>query len=123
VTIRFETLTPTQLDEALASAKPPTLVDVRTLDAYVAGHVPGSTHVPVYELGARRAELPTSTAQRVVVIGDHRKRAQAGATFLALIGFGDVSVLEGGIAAYEGEIEAGPPPPPPSHGPVLRIVD
>jgi len=122
VTNRFAELTPDELDEALASSRRPTLVDVRSPAAYEAGHIPGSRNVPVHELGARRAELPTSPAQRIVVVGDHHKRAHAAATFLSLIGFGDVSVLAGGIAGYQGEIEEGPRPPPKPHGPDLRIV-
>jgi len=35
------------------------LLDVREHDEYGAGHVPGSVHIPMRELGARQAELPT----------------------------------------------------------------
>ncbi len=35
------------------------LLDVRQPDEYGAGHVPGSVHIPMQELGARQAELPT----------------------------------------------------------------
>jgi len=125
VTNRFASLSPDALAEAMVSARSPTLVDVRELARYEAGHIAGSVHVPVYDLGSRRASLPASVAQRLVIIGDHRKRAHAAATFLALIGFGDVYVLEGGIAAWSGPIEIGPAPPPPEGqgpGPVLRIV-
>ena len=122
VTNRFASLTPDQLAEALASTRPPTLVDVRLAPAFEAGRIPLSIHVPVYELGARRSELPGSLSARLVVIGDHQKRAHAAATFLALIGFGDVAVLAGGIATYAGPLESGPVVERKPPGPELRIV-
>lgn len=122
MTDRFASLTPDRLAEALASARPPVLVDVREQAAFEAGHIAGSLNVLVYELGARRAELPAGLSTPLVVVGDHRKRAHAGATFLTLIGFGGVSVLEGGIAAWAGPIETGPPTARSAPGPELRVV-
>ena len=34
------------------------LLDVREIDEWDAGHVPGSTHIPLGQLGARTGELP-----------------------------------------------------------------
>jgi rhodanese-related sulfurtransferase len=34
------------------------LLDVREEDEWTAGHVPGATHIPLGQLGARTAELP-----------------------------------------------------------------
>jgi rhodanese-related sulfurtransferase len=34
------------------------LLDVREEDEWAAGHVPGATHIPLGQLGARTAELP-----------------------------------------------------------------
>jgi len=121
MTDRFTFLSPEALEEALAAPRAPVLVDVRTSDGFAAGHIPGSRNVPVHDLGARRADLPASLAERVIVIGDHYKRTVAAARFLVLIGFGDVSILDGGIAAWEGMLETGMPPPRRS-GPELRVV-
>jgi rhodanese-related sulfurtransferase len=124
VTIRFNLLDPSDLPAALAAARAPILVDVRERAAFEAGHIPGSRNVWVYDLGAERAALPANLAERLIVISDHRKRAQAAANFLTLIGFGDVAVLEGGIATYAGPIETGPAPESaPRRGPQLRVVD
>ena len=122
MTDRFSSTTATRLAEALASERPPVLVDVREAAAFEAGHLSGSVHVPVYDLGARRAELPAGLSTPLVVIGDHRKRAHAAATFLVLIGFGHVAVLEGGIATWEGPLATGPPRPHKPPGPELRVV-
>lgn len=122
MTDRFNSLTSDRLAEALASERPPVLVDVREAAAFEAGHVPGSLNILVYELGARRAELPPGFSAPLVVVGDHRKRAHAAATFLVLIGFGSVSVLEGGIATWAGDLDTGPPKARKAPGPELRVV-
>jgi rhodanese-related sulfurtransferase len=48
------------LPEVLAAAVPDEawLLDVREEDEWAAGHVPGATHIPLGQLGARTAELP-----------------------------------------------------------------
>ena len=33
-----------------------------------------------------------------------------------------LAVLDGGLAAFEGELEQGPPPPPKAAGPELRVI-
>ena len=42
------------------------LLDVREDDEWAAGHVPGATHVPLGQLGARTAEVPRD--QQIYVI-------------------------------------------------------
>ncbi len=122
MTNRFEFLSPASLERALAAAQPPALVDVRSPAAFAAGHLPGAVSAPVHRLGELRALLPAHLASRLVVIGDDRRRTRAAAQFLALIGFGDVVVLDGGIGAYRGRIESGPAPPPTRPGPELRVI-
>jgi rhodanese-related sulfurtransferase len=123
VSDRFSLLAPDALRDALAEPRPPVLVDVRSAHAFELGHIPGSRNIPVYDLGARRPELPANLARRLVVIGDHRKRAHAAARFLELIGFGDVAILEGGIATWGGPLDQGPVAPPPQQsGPELRVL-
>jgi rhodanese-related sulfurtransferase len=48
------------LPEVPAAAVPDEawLLDVREEDEWTAGHVPGATHIPLGQLGARTAELP-----------------------------------------------------------------
>lgn len=40
------------------AATPPLLLDVRTRDEFVAGHIPGAMHIPIDELRGRLSELP-----------------------------------------------------------------
>ncbi len=42
------------------------LLDVREPDEWEAGHVPGARHIPLGQLGARCAEIPTATEVYVI---------------------------------------------------------
>ncbi len=53
-----EYVTPAALRAELSSENPPTLIDVRSPDAYAAGHIPGAINIPGDQLPARVAEIP-----------------------------------------------------------------
>ena len=93
---------------ALAGARRPFVLDVRTPEAFALGRLPGSVNVPVHELGRRRRDLPGSLVERILVIGDDERRTVAGVRFLELAGFGDVALLEGGIGTWDGPLQCGP---------------
>jgi len=120
--MRFAALDADGLASALAGERPPFLLDVRSLEDYVAGHVPGARHCPVHELSKRPRELPTSKVARVIVFADTPRRGEAAANFLWMVGYADVAVALGGLTAWRGPLETGPPPPPRAAGPELRIV-
>jgi rhodanese-related sulfurtransferase len=119
---RFATLTADEFAQAVASDARPFVIDVRRPEEYEAGHVPGSRSIGVHELVARRAELPTSKVTRVLIVGEPGKRSEAAAAWFALMGYVDVALLDGGFAAWTGEVEKGPPPPPKKRGPELRVI-
>ena len=56
------------LPEVAAGAVPDEawLLDVREEDEWAAGHVPGATHIPLGQLGARTGELPPDAAIYVI---------------------------------------------------------
>jgi len=120
--VRFQILDAAGFDAALAGDRRPFVLDVRSPAEYLAGHVPSSHNVPVHEMGRRPRDLPGSKIARIVVIGEPGRRSEAAANWLALMGYADVAVLDGGFAAWKGEIETGEPPPPPPRGPELRVV-
>lgn len=45
-----ELITPAELDAALSGGSPPLLIDVRSEEAYRAGHIPGARHIPSDEI-------------------------------------------------------------------------
>jgi molybdopterin-guanine dinucleotide biosynthesis protein A/rhodanese-related sulfurtransferase len=77
------------------------LVDVRTPEEYVGGHVPGATLIPLDELGARHTELPAD--EDVYVICQVGARSAAAVTALNRAGYRTINVA-GGTTAW---IEAG----------------
>jgi rhodanese-related sulfurtransferase len=73
------------------------LVDVRTPDEWNAGHAPGALHLPLDQLSARHAELPTD--RRIVVIC--RSGGRSARATEALVGAGyDAVNLAGGMQAW-----------------------
>jgi rhodanese-related sulfurtransferase len=75
-----------------------TILDVREDDEWAAGHVAGSTHVPLSELPGRAADIP-ATDPLVVVCRVGGRSAQVTA-WLAAQGR-DVTNLAGGLFAWE----------------------
>ena len=80
------------------------LVDGREQREWDAGHIPGSIHVPLGQLGARSRELIRE--KPVVVLCAAGVRSLTGAEMLIAQGFRDVASFRGGIIAWA---EAGHP--------------
>ena len=89
------------LAQALDAGAP--LVDVRTEDEYVGGHVPGAVLVPLHQLGERHTEVAAD--QEVYVICHVGGRSAAAVAALNRAGYRTVNVA-GGTAAW---VEAGLP--------------
>lgn len=76
-------------------------IDVRQLDAYRAGHLPGSIAVPGGLAIQRADEFVPVRGGSVVFIDDGEARAALAAYWYARMGFGEVCVLEGGLDAWK----------------------
>ena len=76
------------------------VLDVREDDEWQAGHVEGSVHVPLMQLGARYAELPQ--AEQMLVVCRVGSRSAYAAGFLIQQGIDAVN-LDGGLVAWEAE--------------------
>ena len=75
------------------------LIDVRSWEEFRGGHLAGSRWVPGGELlGLTEDHMATRNAE-VVLIDDDGRRAGLVASFLIAMGWPDVAVLEGGLAA------------------------
>jgi rhodanese-related sulfurtransferase len=79
------------------------VLDVREDDEWRAGHVAGSLHIPLMELGTRCVEMPAA-AQTLVVCRVGSRSAYA-AGFLIRQGIDAVN-LEGGLVAWAGAARA-----------------
>lgn len=120
--MRFQVLDADGVAAALAAERRPFLLDVRGAEEFEKGHLPGAHHVPVHELARRARDLPASKVARVIVVGEPGRRGESAAAWLALMGWSDVALLDGGFPAWRGPVETGPPPPPAPRGPELRTL-
>jgi rhodanese-related sulfurtransferase len=82
-----------------ASSGAPILLDVRTPSERAAKAIPGSVSVPLMQLRGRLQELPRDRPILVFCAGGYR--SSIAASLLQREGFGDVSEIAGGIAAWE----------------------
>lgn len=73
------------------------LVDVREDDEWLAGHIEGSQHIPLGELGERVGELPTGRS--IVAVCRSGSRSGAAVRGLRQLGY-DAENLDGGVTAW-----------------------
>lgn len=82
-------------------------VDVREPDEVAAGTLPGTTNIPLGEIGERLGELDGD--RRVVVMCKSGGRSTQAAEILTDAGFSDVVNLAGGMMAWDKANKAGEP--------------
>lgn len=76
------------------------VVDCRKAEEHAAGHITGSRHIPLAELGQRSGELKRKKAKPVLAIGANAREATQAATVLRRAGIETVFTLKGGLAAW-----------------------
>jgi rhodanese-related sulfurtransferase len=74
------------------------LLDVREPDEWAAGHAPGAHHVPMMEIPARMAEVPTDV--EVVVVCRSGGRSGQVTSYLMGNGWDNVRNLDGGMQVW-----------------------
>jgi rhodanese-related sulfurtransferase len=74
------------------------LLDVREGDEWAAGHAPGAHHVPMMEVPARMAEVPTDA--EVVVVCRSGGRSGQVTSWLMGNGWDNVRNLDGGMHSW-----------------------
>jgi rhodanese-related sulfurtransferase len=75
-------------------------LDVRELDEWEVGHIPGALHIPLGELAARQSEIPAAVPLIAVCRSGNRSAHVTEA--LARAGY-DVENLAGGMKAWKTE--------------------
>ena len=79
------------------------VIDVSEPAEYNAGHIPNAVSAPFSGLAQGAAALDKYKARPIIVVGRNNQRAMKAATLLRKRGFESVSLLAGGIAAWEKE--------------------
>jgi rhodanese-related sulfurtransferase len=97
----MSTIDATTLRELIDSGRTPRLLDVRTPAEFETVHVPGSYNVPLDLLREHRAELRNHLDEEVVLICHSGARAGQAERALAGAGLPNLTVLDGGITAWQ----------------------
>jgi len=79
-------------------AQAPYVLDVRTVEEYVSGHVPGAVNIPHDQLASRLAEVPKD--RDVVLYCRSGRRAVLAGEVLADNGYAQLEHLQGDITAW-----------------------
>ena len=90
---------PADVSVSLASARPPTVLDVRSPSEWEQKHIPGSLNVPLNHLCDRLGELPRDGTIVVHCAGGYRSAIAA--SILQQRGLRNLLELAGGLAAWE----------------------
>lgn len=98
----MKTMTTEELLNLLDANEDIHVIDVREDFEVEQGTIPGAVHIPLGQIPDRTAELNVATPYIVVCKGG--VRSANACEYLAAQGF-DVTNLEGGILAYDGELE------------------
>lgn len=98
----MKTMTTDELLNLLDANEDLNLIDVREDVEVVEGMIPGAVHIPLGEVAERTAELDSAKPYILVCRGG--VRSAKACELLAAQGF-DVTNLEGGMMAYDGELE------------------
>ncbi len=92
---------PEQFDQVRSENPGTILLDVRTRNEYVQGHIDGSTLVPLDQLASSVTQIANTEAP-VIVICHSGARASTAATALRRAGKQNVHVLGGGVSSWAG---------------------
>jgi rhodanese-related sulfurtransferase len=97
---RGRVASPLQATQMINRGKSTAVIDVRSADAFAAGHLRDAKHVPLADLGNRIGELDKSKTKTVIVVCQSGARADKAARQFKAAGFEDVYTLDGGVAAW-----------------------
>jgi len=91
---------PTLATQMINRGKSTAVIDVRSAEAYAAGHLRDAKSIPLAELANRIGELDKAKTKTVIVVDQDGKHVARAERLLKTAGFEDIYGLEGGIAAW-----------------------
>ncbi len=111
VTDQDPRIAPADLKAAMAGDDPPLLLDIRTPQEYVAGHIPGARLVEGRRIG-QLAESLTDPGRPIVLYCETGSRSRAARATLRELGFTNLTQLEGDMRTWRSldlPVRRGPP--------------
>lgn len=95
---------PQEVQERLKRGDAITILDVRELDEWVSGHIPGATHIPLGQINRAMNELDLS--KETIVVCRSGNRSGMACEFLSSLGHKAIN-MRGGMLARQGDIQYG----------------
>ena len=92
-------ISPLNLWRDLHQDDPPFVIDVREPREYKRGHIPNAALIPLFELIANPEQVPKD--RKVIFVCRAGRRSARAAYYFAEKGYQNISVLEGGMQAWE----------------------
>ena len=89
-----------QLQQLMKSEKKVVLLDVRTVEEFVDGHIPNSLNIPHKELESRLAELSGKQDTQIVIYCRSGRRAEVAKQVLVKNGFNHLDHLAGDFNSW-----------------------
>ncbi|ERP85291.1 hypothetical protein Q670_06300 [Alcanivorax sp. P2S70] len=90
-----------ELKQAMQSGNTPIIIDVRDEDEYLAGHIPGAILVPAKNVEHHLDMLEKYQKEEIVLYCQSGRRASAAATTLENAGFKHVKLLDGNFPGWQ----------------------
>ena len=91
---------PQELVARMTTETPPVVLDVRTVQEYAAGHVPGAINMPHKSLPGRLAEVLDFRDREVVLYCERGKRSDMARAVLLEAGFTSIQHLQGHMVEW-----------------------
>ena len=98
----MQTMTTTEVQQAIESGAALKLIDVREVEEVEAGHIPGIINIPLSVLETRMPELDKS--EKYIIVCRSGKRSGMATQLLESHGF-DVTNMVGGMLEWQGEVK------------------
>lgn len=96
-------ITPEELANRIKEGKAPVMIDVREVDEYAAGHIPGSINLPLSEFINLYQQIPQEKEVALVCRSGNRSGRAYG--FLFQQGWRQIRNMVGGMLAWQGPVE------------------
>jgi len=100
----YKTQTSDEVVQRLKQGEQLAIVDVRELDEWQSGHIPGIKHIPLSEFVERVGEIDNK--QETIIVCRSGGRSGRACEYLAQFGYNVVNML-GGMESWRGDVEQG----------------
>lgn len=94
-------ISPNDLASQISAGKAPLIIDVRSEDEYLAGHVPGARLIPHTQMADYVEGLAAQKDDTIVLYCRSGKRAGMAAEVLEKAGFKGITILDGSFEGWQ----------------------